>query len=102
MQGFIYSRFKNPTRDVLERCLASLDNGKFGLAFSSGLGTLTAIITMLKSGDHILAERGLYSGTYVAFVQIARKLNIAVDLVDLADLDKAEAAVKPKLQRILF
>uniref|UniRef100_A0A8D8FG22 cystathionine gamma-lyase n=3 Tax=Culex pipiens TaxID=7175 RepID=A0A8D8FG22_CULPI len=55
---------------------------------------------MLKSGDHILAERDLYSGTNVAFVQIARKLNIAVDFVNLADLDNVEATMKPNTRLV--
>ncbi|XP_038107999.1 putative cystathionine gamma-lyase 2 [Culex quinquefasciatus] len=93
--GFKYSRLRNPTRDVLERCLASLDNAKFGLTFSTGLGAVTALITMLKSGDHIVAERDLYGGSCTAFTKIASKMNISVDFVDFTDLGKVEEIVKP-------
>lgn len=93
--GFEYGRSGNPTRDVLERCLASLDNGKYGLTFSSGLGATTTIITMLKAGDHVVAGDDLYGGTNRLLRQVAMKMGIDVDFVDTTDLQKVEAAVKP-------
>uniref|UniRef100_A0A1Q3F233 cystathionine gamma-lyase n=1 Tax=Culex tarsalis TaxID=7177 RepID=A0A1Q3F233_CULTA len=93
--GFEYGRSGNPTRDVLERCLASLDNGKYGLTFSSGLGVTTTIITMLKAGDHVVAGDDLYGGTNRLLRQVAMKMNIDVDFVDTTNLAKVEAAVKP-------
>lgn len=93
--GFEYGRSGNPTRDVLERCLASLDNGKYGLTFSSGLGVTTTLITMLKAGDHIVAGDDLYGGTNRLLRQVAMKMNISIDFVDCTELKKVEAAVKP-------
>lgn len=93
--GFEYGRSGNPTRDVLERCLASLDNGKYGLTFSSGLGATTTIITMLKAGDHVVAGDDLYGGTNRLLRQVAMKMGIDVDFVDTTDLQKVEAAIKP-------
>lgn len=93
--GFEYGRSGNPTRDVLEKCLASLDNGKYGLTFSSGLGVTTTVITMLSSGDHIVAGDDLYGGTNRLLRNVAMKMNIQVDFVDCTDLAKVEAAVKP-------
>lgn len=93
--GFEYGRSGNPTRDVLERCLASLDNGKYGLTFSSGLGVTTTVITMLSAGDHIVAGDDLYGGTNRLLRNVAMKMNIEVDFVDCTDLAKVEAAVKP-------
>lgn len=93
--GFEYGRSGNPTRDVLERCLASLDNGKYGLTFSSGLGVTTTIITMLKAGDHVVAGDDLYGGTNRLLRQVAMKMGIDVEFVDTTDLKKVEAAVKP-------
>lgn len=72
-----------------------MDNGKFGLTFSTGLGAVTALITMLESGDHIVAERDLYGGSCTAFTKIASKMNISVDFVDFTDLGKVEEIVKP-------
>ncbi|XP_062536737.1 cystathionine gamma-lyase [Armigeres subalbatus] len=93
--GYEYGRSGNPTRDVLERCLASLDNGKYGLTFSSGLGVTTTVITMLKAGDHIVAGDDLYGGTNRLLRQVAMKMNIEVDFVDCTNLAKIEAAIKP-------
>lgn len=93
--GYEYGRSGNPTRDVLEKCLASLDNGKFGLTFSSGLGATTTIITMLKSGDHIVAGDDVYGGTNRLLRNVAVNMNISIDFVDATDLVKVEAAVKP-------
>lgn len=93
--GFEYGRSGNPTRDVLEKCLASLDNGKYGLTFSSGLGATTTVITMLSAGDHIVAGDDLYGGTNRLLRNVAMKMNITVDFVDCTDLAKVEAAVKP-------
>ncbi|XP_055614945.1 cystathionine gamma-lyase [Toxorhynchites rutilus septentrionalis] len=93
--GFEYGRSGNPTRAVLEKCLAALDNGKYGLTFSSGLGVTTCLITMLKSGDHIVAGDDLYGGTNRLLRNVAQRMNIAIDFVDATDLTKIEAAVKP-------
>lgn len=93
--GFEYGRSGNPTRDVLERCLASLDNGRFGLTFASGLGATTTVITMLKSGDHIVAGDDLYGGTNRLLRNVALKMGIEIDFVDLTDLPAVEKAIKP-------
>lgn len=63
MKGFEYSRSGNPIRQVLERCLAALDNAQFGLTFSSGLGAITATLALLQTGDHIVVGDDVYGGT---------------------------------------
>lgn len=63
LQGFEYGRSGNPTRNVLEECLAALDGGKHGFAFSSGLGATTTLLGLLKAGDHILSGDDVYGGT---------------------------------------
>src|SRR5690242_14063967 len=63
-KGFEYSRTGNPTRAALEACLASLEEGERGLAFSSGLAATTAVLSMLKPGDEVVAAADLYGGTY--------------------------------------
>lgn len=93
--GFEYGRSGNPTRDVLERCLASLDNGKYGLTFSSGLGVTTTIITMLKAGDHIIAGDDLYGGTNRLLRNVALNMNISISFVDATDVATVKAAMKP-------
>uniref|UniRef100_A0A182Q2Z1 cystathionine gamma-lyase n=1 Tax=Anopheles farauti TaxID=69004 RepID=A0A182Q2Z1_9DIPT len=93
--GFEYGRSGNPTRDVLERCLASLDNGRFGLTFASGLGATTTVITMLQSGDHVVAGDDLYGGTNRLLRNVAIKMGIQIDFVDLTNLKLVEQAIKP-------
>lgn len=80
---------------MLERCLASLDNGKFGLTFASGLGATTTVITMLKGGDHVVAGDDLYGGTNRLLRNVAIKMGIEIDFVDLTNLEKVEQAIKP-------
>lgn len=63
LQGYEYGRSGNPTRCVLEECIASLDNGKHGMCFASGLGATTCIFAMLSHGDHIVCGDDMYGGT---------------------------------------
>jgi cystathionine gamma-lyase len=71
MQGYVYGRSGNPSRQVLETCLASLDGAKYGLCFASGLGATTAIVHLLNSGDHIVSVDDLYGGTYRYFNKVS-------------------------------
>src|SRR5205823_10929763 len=63
-KGYEYSRSGNPTRTALETCLAALESGERGLAFASGLAATTAVLSLLKPGDEVLAASDLYGGTY--------------------------------------
>src|SRR6201997_5043812 len=63
-KGYEYSRSSNPTRTALETCLASLEGGERGLAFASGLAATTAVLSVLKPGDEVVAAADLYGGTY--------------------------------------
>jgi cystathionine gamma-lyase len=98
--GFEYSRSGNPTRNVLEECLAGIDNGKYSLTFSSGLGTQTALISMLKTGDHILTGDDIYGGTNRLFRNLAVKMGISVDFVDGTNPKAFEAALKPNTKMV--
>lgn len=89
-----YSRSGNPTRDVLERVLAKLDNGKYGLTFSSGLGAATALLGMLKAGDHLISGSDVYGGTNRLFSKVATKFALEVTLLDLSDLKSFESNIK--------
>lgn len=98
--GFEYSRSGNPTRNVLEACLAALDNGKHGLTFASGLGTQTAIISTLKTGDGIITGDDIYGGTNRLFRNLAVNMGIDVTFVDLTDLKNLENALKPNVKLV--
>src|SRR3989338_6048160 len=82
--GYEYSRTANPTRNALEKRLAALENAKFGLAFSSGLAAETVLaLTLLKSGDHVLAFDDLYVGTRRLFNEVfSKNFNIDISYVD--------------------
>uniref|UniRef100_A0A1I8MHH1 cystathionine gamma-lyase n=1 Tax=Musca domestica TaxID=7370 RepID=A0A1I8MHH1_MUSDO len=94
-RGFEYSRSGNPTRNVLEKCLASLDNGRYGLTFSSGLGATTAVLTMLSNGDHIVIGDDIYGGTNRLIRQVASKFGIEATFADPTNIEEFEAAIKP-------
>lgn len=90
--GFEYSRTGNPTRQAYETCVAALEGGKHGLAFSSGMAAIDCILHTLKSGDHIVSCDDVYGGTFRIFDKVYKQLGIEVTFVDLSDLNKAEAA----------
>lgn len=90
-----YSRSGNPTREVLEQCLAALENGKHGLAFASGLGATTAVTQMLKSGDHLLAADDMYGGTNRLFSNVTKNQGIEVTFADFVHLDKLKDGLRP-------
>ncbi|XP_049804723.1 cystathionine gamma-lyase [Schistocerca nitens] len=99
-KGYDYSRGGNPTRDVLESCLASLDDAKYGLAYASGLGATTTVIHLLNAGDHFVAMDDLYGGTVRYFNKIVKRMNINVTYVDGSDHNEIEAAIRDNTKLI--
>lgn len=79
---------------MLERCLAALDNGKYGLTFASGLGATTAITQLLSTGDHILCGDDMYGGTNRLFNKVISNQGIEVDMVDLTNLENLKDNIK--------
>ena len=73
-KGFEYARTGNPTRDVLEKNIASIESGKFGICFSSGVSAVSAVISILKPGDEVIAATDLYGGTNRLFNKFFAKL----------------------------
>src|ERR1700730_10372843 len=69
-KGYEYSRSGNPTRATLEACIASLENAQYGLAFASGLAAEQAVLSLLKTGDHMVSCDDLYGGSYRTFEQM--------------------------------
>ena len=90
-----YSRTANPTRRNLERTIASLEGGAGALAFSSGMAATHCVTMLLKSGDHILAGKDIYGGTYRLFHKIICKSGIEISLVDSSDQDALQSALRP-------
>ncbi|MDR5694395.1 MAG: cystathionine gamma-synthase [Armatimonadota bacterium] len=100
-KGYEYARTGNPTRAALERCLASLEEGAFGLAFSSGMAAITAVSYLLSPGDHVLAPNDVYGGTYRYFVRVLGRYGVETSFVDMTDLDQLEEAFTPSTRLVL-
>jgi cystathionine beta-lyase len=75
-KGYEYSRTQNPTRDALQNSIAALENGKYGLCFSSGMGAIDAILKLLKPGDEVISTNDLYGGSYRIFTKIYQNFGI--------------------------
>ena len=84
-KGFEYARSQNPTRKALEGALAIIENGKFGLAFSSGVAATDAVIKLLQPGDEVIAANDLYGGTYRLFNKVFAKFGIKFHYIDMHD-----------------
>lgn len=84
-KGYAYARGKNPTRASLEKCIASLEGAKYGLCFSSGMGSIDAIIKLLKPGDEVITGDDLYGGTYRMFTKVFANFGIKFHFIDLKD-----------------
>lgn len=83
-KGYEYSRGTNPTRRALEGCLAALENAKYGLAFSSGMGATDAVMKLLKPGDEVITGNDLYGGSYRIFTKIFANYDIKFHFLDLS------------------
>lgn len=99
-KGFEYARSQNPTRKALEEALAVIENGKFGLAFSSGVAATDAVIKLLNPGDEVIAANDMYGGTYRLFTKVFEKYGIRFIYVDTTDTKNIEAAVSAKTKLI--
>lgn len=99
-RGYEYSRTGNPTRHALEEVLASLEGGRYGLAFASGVAATTAVLQLLHPGDHIVAGDDLYGGTYRLLERVYRPWGLHVDYADVTDPAAFAAAIKPNTRMI--
>ncbi len=99
-RGYEYSRSGNPTRTALEICLASLEGGTHGLAFASGLAATTAVMLMLRAGDHVLCGDDVYGGTYRLFQQVMADKGLTFDFADFSDPAKVAQAIQPGTRMI--
>jgi len=84
-KGYAYARGKNPTRDALQKCLASLENAQYCLCFSSGMGAIDAVIKLLQPGDEVIATDDLYGGSYRMFTKVFAKFGIKFHFVNMID-----------------
>ena len=94
MRAYEYSRTANPTRKALEDVLASLENGKWGLAFSSGMAATAAVFSILKSGDHVVACHDIYGGTFRLLDKVYKPLGIQTSYANVEDIATFESAIQ--------
>ena len=93
-KGYDYSRGNNPTRQRLEKNIASLEGGYGAIAFSSGMAAITALFQGLNQGDHVIISRNVYGGTYRMTTQILRNHGLQFNFVDTTDIQNIEKAIK--------
>lgn len=86
-KGYAYARGANPTRNALQKSIAALENGKFGICFSSGMGATDAVIKLLKPGDEVITSNDLYGGSYRMFTKIYEKFGIKFHFIDLTNAE---------------
>src|SRR5947207_3982336 len=100
-KGYEYARVSNPTRDRLEINLAALEGGSSAKVFASGMAAINAIVSMLKSGDHVVAGHNLYGGTPRLFNNVFANFGMTFSYVDTSDVKNVERALQ-KNTRIIF
>lgn len=99
-KGFDYARTVHPTREALQKNLASLEGAKFGLCFASGMAATSTIAEALNPGDHVLCGNDLYGGTYRVFTKVFARFGLTFSFVDTTDLGAVEAAFTPKTKLV--
>ena len=99
-KGYEYARSQNPTRAALESALAIIENGKFGLAFSSGVAATDAVIKLLSPGDEVIAASDMYGGTYRLFTKVFEKFGIKFKYVDTTNPENITAVLTEKSKLI--
>lgn len=99
-KGFEYARTSNPTRSALEDCIASLENGRYGLAFASGMAAEQAVLSLLHAGDAMISCDDLYGGTYRMFESIMRRYNVETSYVTAGNSADYERAIRPNTKLI--
>jgi len=89
-KGYAYARGANPTRNTLQKSIASLENGKYGICFSSGMGATDAVIKLLSPGDEVITSNDLYGGSYRMFKKVYEKFGIKFHFIDLTKTSNIE------------
>lgn len=99
-KGFEYARSQNPTRKALEEALAIIENGKFGLAFSSGVAATDAVIKLLTPGDEVICANDMYGGTYRLFTKVFERFGIVFNYVDTTNTKNVSDAITSKTKLV--
>ena len=101
-KGYEYSRTHNPTRKALEECLAALENGKYGMAFASGMAATSTSMALFNKGDHVICGDDVYGGTYRVFEKVFRPWGLDFSFVDTTVVAQFQMAINPTTKIIWF
>ena len=99
-KGFAYSRTGNPTRAALETCLASLEGGRFALAYASGMAAVAGTMQVLSAGDHVVVADDLYGGSYRLFTRVLPRYAIRFSFVDATRPEEVAKAMEPATKMV--
>lgn len=99
-KGYEYARVQNPTRQALEENVASLESGHAGHAFASGMAAISALLTLVKAGEHVVCSQNVYGGTYRYFSQILENYEMSFSWIDSTDLDVVRAAMQENTRMV--
>lgn len=99
-KGYEYARSQNPTRTALESALAAIENGKYGLAFSSGVAATDAVIKLLNPGDEVIATNDMYGGSYRLFSKVFERFGIRFHYVNMSDTENVRKHITDKTRLI--
>ncbi|MEW6074858.1 MAG: cystathionine gamma-synthase [Candidatus Omnitrophota bacterium] len=99
-KGYEYSRTANPTRTALEAAIASLEEGRYGLAFSSGVAATTAVFSALQTGDHVIVGDDIYGGTFRLLEKVFKKWGLSVSYADVDTLHSFQRLIRKKTRLI--
>ncbi|VAX19117.1 Cystathionine gamma-lyase [hydrothermal vent metagenome] len=101
-KGYTYGRTNNLNRDALEQNIASLEKGKYGIAFSSGVAAIHSLMGLLKPGDHVIASKNIYGGTYRVFENFMKNFGIEFSWVDMSVIANIESAVRENTKLVFM
>ncbi len=102
-KGYVYTRLSNPTIEDLEEAMATLEQGTHALATSTGMSALnTLFFTVLKKGDHVLVQRGMYAPTLHLLERYCSQWGLTIDLVDMCNLDEVKAHLRPNTRLVVI
>ena len=99
-KGFEYARVQNPTRFALEENVAALEGGLSGHAFASGMSAIATLMTLVKSGEHVVCSRNVYGGTYRFMTQVLSRYGVESSWVDSTNLAEIRAAIRPSTRML--
>lgn len=101
-KGYEYSRTDNPTRTAYQTCLASLEEGKYALAFASGLASTDCLMRLFSPGDHIICGDDLYGGTFRLFDKVWKRYGLEFEWIDLTNLENLKKAIRPGKTKLVW